>query len=197
MSEIILRSHLDNYFKMLTTDVVAQTKDWIECFVIGLNICPFAGLPFKKNLIRYSVIEASQLDTVMGQIEEEIKLLCHSDRNVIETSLLILPNINLPFLSFNDFNGLVLDLIEDLQLEDELQAVGFHSEFQYADSLSHDLSNYTNRSPYPMIHLLREVSVAQVADEATGMDISNRNMELLRGMNKSTILEILNSKSAG
>ena len=154
---------------------LVQTKRWIEKIVIGLNLCPFAKKPFFDGQISYKVNQEDQLVPLVNEvIEESMKLNSTTD---FETSLIILPGISLTFENFNDF---ILDLQELLDKDQEYQMklIAFHPEFRYADSQPDETANATNRSPYPMIHILKKSSLEIAKNsqiDIPGLLINNKN----------------------
>ena len=137
---------------------INETRDWISKMVLGLNLCPFAHRPFNEDLIRYTVLEADR--TAIEQINQEIKLLIDAELDDMETSLIILPQ-EIGFIPYLNLIDQIEKLIIDQDLEGIVQVASFHPEYQFQDLSSEDVRNYTNRSPYPMIHLLREESVTR------------------------------------
>ena len=137
---------------------INETRDWISKMVLGLNLCPFAHRPFNEDLIRYTVLEADR--AAIEQINQEIKLLIDAELDDMETSLIILPQ-EIGFIPYLNLIDQIEKLIIDQDLEGIVQVASFHPEYQFQDLSSEDVRNYTNRSPYPMIHLLREESVTR------------------------------------
>lgn len=162
--------------------VIAQTRDWIEQAVIGLNLCPFAKAPYASNRIRYCVSDAESTDGLLVDLSRELLGLQDADPMACETTLLIHPRALTDFLDYNDFLDEADALLESLGLTGEIQVATFHPRYQFAGSGPDDIENYTNRSPYPMLHLLRESSVERAVDAAGDevAAIGERNMETLR-----------------
>ncbi len=161
--------------------VIAETRDWIEKAVIGLNLCPFAKTVYVKNRIRYCVSEARSEDALLADLSRELRTLHGADPQTCETVLLIHPRALTDFLDFNDFLGKAEATVEALGFTGELQIASFHPRYQFAGSGPGDIENYTNRSPYPMLHLLRESSVERAAAATPDIAaIPARNMETLR-----------------
>lgn len=161
--------------------IVNETRRWIVSFVIDLGLCPFAERFFKAETIRYAVTDAADEESLLRDLGRELRTLVAAPRTEIETTLLIHPNALAEFLSYNDFLDRAEALLAALALEGVVQIAGFHPRYQFADTAPDDVENYTNRSPYPMLHLLREESVSEVAgDEETLLAIPERNMETLR-----------------
>jgi uncharacterized protein len=166
--------------------VVEQTKEWIQKAVIGLNLCPFAKPVFTQNLIRYALSEATNEEELLEELASELQLLTQTDASEIETTLLIHPKLLTEFLEFNDFLGVAESLLTEMELDGVIQIASFHPQFQFADTKPDDITNYTNRSPYPILHLLREASVSKAVDTFPGVeDIPDKNIETLRNLGLS------------
>jgi uncharacterized protein len=163
--------------------VIKQTKEWIEKAVIGLNLCPFAKPVFTQNLIRYSISKATNEEELLGELSSELLLITQTEPKEIETTLLILPEFLTEFLEFNDFLGLGENLLSEMELEGIIQIASFHPQFQFAGTKPDDITNYTNRSPYPILHLLREDSVSKAVDSFPGVnEIPDKNIETLTNL---------------
>ncbi len=165
-----------------TATVIARTREWVEKAVIGLNLCPFAKAVYADDRIRYYVSAAQSEDALLTDLSRELLALQAADPQTCETTLLIHPCALDDFLDYNDFLGAAEAAVEALGLTGEIQLASFHPRYQFAGSGPDDIENYTNRSPYPMLHLLRESSVER-AVEAAGEEVAaigERNMETLR-----------------
>ncbi|MNR88101.1 hypothetical protein D3C72_190310 [compost metagenome] len=162
-------------------EVIAATQAWLERAVIGLNLCPFAKSVYVKQQIRYTVSDAQDTEALLQQLKSELQFLQASDPAAIDTTLLILPDVLDDFLDYNDFLDVADTAIEELGLDGEIQIASFHPDYQFAGSKTDDIENYTNRSPYPILHLLRETSIERaVAAFPEAEDIYEKNMETLR-----------------
>lgn len=139
--------------------VLAETAAWVDQVVIGLNLCPFAKAVQVKNQVRYVVSEATDEETLLDQLREEMNRLVATDPSEVDTTLLIHPGVLNDFIDFNDFLGLAEEALEDLGHEGVLQVASFHPQYQFEGTDPDDVTNATNRSPYPTLHLLREESV--------------------------------------
>jgi len=163
--------------------VIAATRMWLERAVIGLQLCPFAASVYRDGRVRF---RCSEQDTPLGLLEDlraELLNLQAADPGDCETCLLIHPRVLTDFGAFNDFLGDVDALLVALDLEGELQVASFHPDYQFADTDVDDIENYTNRSPYPVLHLLRESSIERVlADFPDPSVIYRRNIERLRAL---------------
>lgn len=139
--------------------VLAETAAWVDQVVIGLNLCPFAKAVQVKDQIRYVISEATDEETLLDQLRAEMERLVATDPSEVDTTLLIHPWVLNDFIDFNDFLGLAEEALEDLGHEGVLQVASFHPLYQFEGTDPDDVTNATNRSPYPTLHLLREESV--------------------------------------
>lgn len=162
-------------------EIVKTTRRWLEKAVIGLNLCPFAKPVHVRDQIRYVVTEAETPEELLADLVDELQTLAAAEPEEIETTLLIHPGVLNDFLDYNDFLGVAEDTVAGLGLEGVLQVASFHPDYQFAGTEPDDVTNYTNRSPYPTLHLLREASVERaVASVSDASEIYERNMETLR-----------------
>lgn len=160
---------------------IEDTRRWIERAVIGLNLCPFARRVFDGGLIRFAVTDAPDAGTLREVLAAELKHLAATPATAIETAFLIHPHALAAFLDYNDFIAEGDRLVAELGLEGVIQIAGFHPQYQFAGTRPDDVENYTNRSPFPMVHLLREDSITAVNDDPEKLaDIPRRNVETLR-----------------
>ena len=165
----------------LDDQIIVETQAWIEKAVIGLNLCPFAKAVYIKQQIRYVVSAAKEVDALVTELESELKTLQAADPSKIDTTLLIIPHALSDFLDYNDFLTVADNLLEDLELDGEIQIASFHPDYQFAGTGENDIENYTNRSPYPILHLLREASIERAVDAFPEAEmIFEKNMETLR-----------------
>jgi uncharacterized protein len=139
--------------------IIAETRAWVTHAVVGLNLCPFARAVQVKNQIRCVVSEATHIDALMAQLCEEMHFLAEADAAKVETTLLVHPQVLTDFLDFNDFLELADAALEELGYDGVLQVASFHPQFQFDGTEPDDVTNATNRAPYPTLHLLREGSV--------------------------------------
>jgi len=178
--------------------VVDHTRRWINAMVIGLNLCPFARRVYMADTIAYVVTDAEHEQTLLTALAVELEILATSSIERIETTMLIHPRALKNFRDYNDFLDRGDRLIGELGLRGTIQLASFHPEYQFADTNFDAVENYTNRSPYPMLHLLREASFAQAADDPEALfDIPRRNSESLRAIGREKILEILEALKGG
>ncbi|HEX4328404.1 MAG TPA: DUF1415 domain-containing protein [Burkholderiales bacterium] len=160
---------------------VAATRAWVEKAVVGLNLCPFARAVFLDERIRYSVSAASDADALVADLAREINTLMEADPAQSETTLLIHPRVMGDFLDYNDFLDIADATIEALGYTGELQVASFHPQYQFAGTAPEDIENYSNRSPYPTLHLLREESIERAVEAMPDTDaIYENNIETLK-----------------
>ncbi|MDY0977050.1 DUF1415 domain-containing protein [Massilia sp. CFBP9012] len=144
--------------------IVAATRKWLERAVIGLNLCPFAKSVHVKEQVRYVVSNATTPEQLLETLMDELQRLSDTSPEQIDTTLLIHPFVLNDFEDYNEFLDVADVAVEDMQLDGELQVASFHPDYQFADSDANDIANYTNRAPYPILHLLREDSIARAVD---------------------------------
>jgi len=144
--------------------VRAETRAWLEQIVIGLGLCPFAKPVHVKGQIRYFVSAAESPEQLLEDLLAELRGLSAAEPDEIDTTLLIHPRVFPDFLDYNDFLGVTELGLEELGLEGEIQIASFHPHYLYAGNEPHDLANCVTRSPYPMLHLLREASVDRAVE---------------------------------
>jgi hypothetical protein len=162
-------------------NAIAATRHWLERAVIGLNLCPFAKAVHLKQQIRWVESPAVDAAGLLEDLVDELQHLAASDAATIETTLLIHPQVLKAFLDFNDFLDVADAAVRRLGLEGVIQVASFHPDYQFAGTAPDDVENLTNRSPYPMLHLLREDSIAKaVAAFPDAATIYERNIETVR-----------------
>ena len=160
--------------------VIAATEQWLEKAVIGLNLCPFAKAVHVKKQVRYVVSEATAPEELLEDLIKELELLAAEDAEVVDTTLLIHPLVLQDFEDYNEFLDVADAALEELKLDGELQVASFHPAYQFADTDKNDISNYTNRSPYPTLHLLREASIDRAVEAfPEAADIFEKNIETM------------------
>ena len=162
------------------SDVIGNTVRWLERAVIGLNLCPFAKAVHVKGQIRYVVSEATTPEALADDLQRELEFLAEASAELVDTTLLIHPRALTDFLDFNDFLEVADGIVDELELDGILQVASFHPQFQFDGTEPDDITNYTNRAPYPMLHLLREDSVERaVAAFPDEMAIAETNIGTL------------------
>ena len=167
-------------------NAIHQTRVWLEKAVIGLNLCPFAKTVHAKDQIRWVLSPAQDADSLLAEMVAEMQLLAAADPQVIDTTLIVHPQVLGDFADFNDFLDAAESALEQLGLEGTLQIASFHPDYCFAGTRSSDVSNCTNRSPYPTLHLLREDSVARaVAAFPQAEAIYERNIVTLKKLGRA------------
>ena len=166
--------------EITSTDPIADTRRWLERAVIGLNLCPFAKAVYVKQQVRFVLSDASTPEALLEQLAEELLLLRDTPASETDTTLIVHPDVLQDFLDYNDFLDNADAAVEALDLGGILQVASFHPAYQFAGTAPQDISNYTNRAPYPTLHLLREDSVSRaVAAFPEADSIVDRNIETL------------------
>lgn len=156
--------------------IVSQTIAWIKSVVIGCNFCPFAAKAMLRKSIRYVVLPNASIENTLEVLNEELQFLDVSED--IETTLIIMPDDFAGFESYLDLVGIAEEFISLQGYDGVYQIAGFHPEYRFADSDDDDAANYTNRSVYPMLHILREESITKaIEDYPDVVGIPQRNIE--------------------
>ncbi|MBU2874982.1 DUF1415 domain-containing protein [Marinobacter salexigens] len=170
--------------------VIPATRKWVEDVVIGYNLCPFAKRELVKDRVRFVVTEANNEDELLQALQTELLRL--DDEPEIETTLLIHPQALQDFPDYNEFLGAADGLLTYLDMEGIYQVASFHPDYQFADTAPDAAENYTNRSPFPMLHLLREASLEAAIDNHPDVDgIPPRNIELMNKLGAEKMRDIL------
>jgi hypothetical protein len=160
--------------------IIDDTRNWVVKAVIGLNLCPFAKAVHVNERIRYVVSDATEPEALLKDLARELLALNRADPEQIDTTLLIHPGVLTDFLDFNDFLEAADALVEELKLDGILQIADFHPGYQFDGSAADDIANYSNRSPYPTLHLLREESIARAVESMPDTaSIYENNVETL------------------
>lgn len=139
--------------------IIAETRAWVDRAVIGLNLCPFAKAVQVKELVRYVVSAATDSAMLLNDLRDELQTLAAADPAKLDTTLLIHPQVLTDFLDFSHFLLAADRVLKTLGLTGTLQIANFHPDYQFADTAADDVTNATNCSPYPTLHLLREESI--------------------------------------
>lgn len=165
--------------------VVQDTVRWLERAVIGLNLCPFAKGVHTKGQIHYVVSTATDAEALAHDLARELEALAEISPEQRDTTLLMAPDCLQDFLDFNDFLAVADGLLESLDLGGILQIASFHPQFQFAGTAEDDVTNCTNRAPYPTLHLLREDSIDRAVEAfPEAEEIFERNIEVLEKLGK-------------
>lgn len=174
---------------MNQSDIISATRNWVDTVVVGLNFCPFAKRELVKGRVRFTVCEATNEEELLQHLQQELQRL--DNEPDLETTLLIHPYALGDFMRYNEFLEQANSLLVVLDREGVYQVASFHPHYQFAGTGLDDAENYTNRSPYPMLHLLREASLEVAIDHYPNVDdIPDRNIELTQklGVQKMRVL---------
>lgn len=173
-------------------DPITLTRQWVERVVIGLNLCPFAKAVQVRGQVRYALSDARDADALLGDLAGELARLRDTPAEVLDTTLLVHPHVLQDFLDYNDFLDLADAAVEGLGLEGVIQVASFHPDYRFADSQAEDIENHTNRSPFPMLHLLREDSIDRAVAAYPEPDaIIGRNQARLRELGHAGLRRVL------
>lgn len=169
-----------------STLVIADTMAWLERAVIGLNLCPFAKSVHVKGQVHYAVSAAHSPQALLKDLIFELKQLVAQDAKARDTTLLIAPECLHDFLDFNDFLAEADQALVDLDLDGVLQIASLHPRYQFAGTTEDDITNYTNRSPYPTLHLLREDSIDRAVEAFPSAEaIFETNMQTMEELGQA------------
>lgn len=172
--------------------VVLAVRKWVETLVVGMNLCPFAKRELVKNRVRFVATAATTQEQLLQVLRAELELL--NTDSAIETTLLIHPDVLQNFYDFNDFLHDADSLLVEMEEEGIYQIASFHPDYRFGGTSPSDAENYTNRSPYPVLHLLREDSLERViADYPNVDDIPQRNIELMNELGRDKLQALLKS----
>ena len=175
--------------------VVHDTQRWIDAVVVNLNLCPFAKRELDRGSVRFVVCEGDE-EALLHSLQAELELL-ESDAE-IETTLIIHPNALTDFPEYNDFLSLAEGLLRELGFDGVVQIASFHPDYQFAETSFNDAENYSNRSPYPMLHLLRESSVSRAVESHPNIDaVPENNIATLQALGSPALQELLKGISGG
>ncbi len=168
-------------------DAIVQTKYWVEHAVVGLNLCPFAKSVLHTPRLRWVASDARTEDALLADLDAELSYFAQQDSKTLETTLLIHPYVLTDFMAFNDFNEIIDALILAREEEGIFQVAQFHPQFQFSDTQANAPENYTNRAPFPTLHLLREESLSEALETFPNPDsIFENNIQTMQklGLNK-------------
>lgn len=169
-----------------TDAAINAVRIWLEKAVIGLNLCPFAKSVYVRHRIRFAVSQAITAEALTSDLMQELAHLQSSDPAILDTTLLIHPCVLRDFDDYNQYLDVADAVLDEMGLVGELQIASFHPDYQFAGSAVDDISNYTNRSPYPILHLLRESSIeAAIGSHPDPDSIYQANIALLRRIGKA------------
>ena len=171
-------------------EVIGPVRRWVETLVVGLNLCPFAKREWVKNRVRCTVSEATTEEQLLVDLQAELELLNRDD--AVETTLLIHPRVLKEFYDYNQFLDYADSLLVQMRLDGVYQIASFHPDYQFGGTEPDDVENYTNRSPYPLLHLIREESLERAISNYPDPDqIPERNIELLNSLGRDKMRALL------
>ncbi|MDO3384508.1 DUF1415 domain-containing protein [Gilvimarinus sp. SDUM040013] len=174
----------------MNDEIVRPVRQWVESFVVGMDLCPFAKRELVANRVRFAVSDSTVQDQLLLDLRSELERLL-TDAS-IETTLLIHPYVLSDFYDYNQFLGDVDNLLVGMQLEGVFQVASFHPDYQFGGTSVDDAENYTNRSPYPILHILREASLEKAIEHYGDVDkIPERNIEKMNTLGVSRLRELL------
>lgn len=161
--------------------VETRVRQWLEKAVIGLNLCPFAKSVYMKEQVRIAISDAQDVQVLTATLQDELQMLVDTPPAQIDTTLLVIPCMFEEFHAFNDYLDIADAVLDSMELIGEIQIASFHPLYQFADTEVDDVSNYTNRAPYPVLHLLREDSLDKAAAQYPDPSvIFERNIQVVR-----------------
>jgi uncharacterized protein len=176
--------------RMSETEVISATRNWVENVVVGYNLCPFAKKELVRDRVRFVVSDAADEDTLLQALHSELQRL--DEEPEVETTVLIHPGVLQDFEAYNEFLDAADGLLAYLDMEGVYQIASFHPDYQFAGTDPESAENYTNRSPYPMLHLLREASLEAAIESHPDVDgIPGRNIKLTEELGVETMREAL------
>ncbi|KMV31869.1 DUF1415 domain-containing protein [Photobacterium swingsii] len=165
------------------SNVAQVVQQWLEDVVIGLNLCPFAAKPNRNKQIKIHVSEHNDEAALLEDIYQELRHLDETPATELETTLVVAPNMLADFDDYNQFLDLVEGLVTQLNKQGIYQIASFHPDYQFYGTEADDAENLTNRSPYPIFHLIREESMEKVLKHYPDPEgIPERNIECVENL---------------
>ncbi|TAH42889.1 MAG: DUF1415 domain-containing protein [Betaproteobacteria bacterium] len=163
--------------------IIDDVRTWLDEVVIGLNLCPFAARPRDEKRVRIAVSHAKTEEALLDDLQRELELLADTPVAELETTLLVIADMLEDFGDYNDFLDAVDIWLEQFGWEGELQVASFHPHYQFADTDPDDAGNLTNRSPWPLLHIIREESLEKAIEHFPDVDgIPGRNIERMEAL---------------
>ena len=173
---------------MRIDQIEQQVRQWLEQVVIGLNLCPFAGAPYRNGQVRISISEATNDETLLAHVQNELALIDQTPATQLETTLLVVPSMLADFDAYNQFLTPVDALLRHGGWEGKFQIASFHPRYQFRGTKGDDASNLTNRSPWPILHIIREASIDRaLADYPEPDSIPERNIRTMKSLSPQEI----------
>ena len=163
--------------------IIADVEQWLDEVVIGLDLCPFAARPRREKRVRIAVSHATTAEALLDDLQAELERLSDTPVAELETTLLAIPDMLEDFADYNDFLDAVDLWVEQFGWEGELQVASFHPQYQFADTEADDPGNLTNRSPWPLLHIIREESLEKAIEHYPDVDrIPERNIARMQAL---------------
>ena len=172
---------------------IKDVERWLDEVVIGLNFCPFAAKPHRNEQVRFVTSKATSEELLLTDLQDELTLLDQTPSSKIETTLLIVPEMLSDFHDYNQFLELVDELLVQFEWEGIFQVASFHPDYCFADAEPDSVDNLTNRSPYPILHILREDSIEKALENiADPGEVYKRNIETMKTLSSEQIKMLFN-----
>jgi hypothetical protein len=163
--------------------IIADVRSWVDEVVIGLDLCPFAARPRDEKRLRIAVSHATTEEALLDDLQAELERLADTPAEELETTLLAIPDMLENFAGYNDFLDAVELWLEQFGWEGELQVASFHPDYQFADTEPDDAGNLTNRSPWPLLHIIREDSLEKAIEHYPDVEgIPDRNIRRMKAL---------------
>lgn len=163
--------------------IIDDVRQWLDEVVIGQQLCPFAAKPRDENRVRIALSHATDEEALLKDLQAELERLSDTPAAELETTLLAIPDLLEDFEDYNDFLDLVDMWLEQFGWEGEMQVASFHPHYQFADTEADDAGNLTNRSPWPLLHIIREESLEQALEHFPDAEaIPERNIKRMRAL---------------
>lgn len=173
------------------SQVVNSVERWLTSIVIELNLCPFANQEYRSDRVRIKESLAASEEDLLKDLVVEMSLL--KRRPEVETTLLIHPNVLTDFVVFNQYLGFIESVLEAMDLQGVFQIASFHPDYQFSGTEADDVSNFTNRSPYPILHILREESLERAIESHPNTEnIPVKNIRLMKSLGHEHMTRLLN-----
>jgi len=169
-------------------NAISDIETWLDNVVIGLNLCPFAAIPRENDQVRFTVSQALTEEVLLADLHAELTFMSQTPASDVETSLLIVPDMLAKFDDYNQFLDLVDELLEEFEWDGIFQIASFHPDYCFAETKPDSTENLTNRSPYPILHIIREASLEKALAKMMSPDeIYKRNIETMHNLSAEKI----------
>lgn len=177
-------------FKFPPEQAPTLTQEWVEAIVVGLNLCPFAAPEVKNKAIRYAVSHGGKAEAVVQDFLTELDKIQNAEETELSTTLLCFTQVADEFEEFLDILDICQQNLENSGLDGVFQLASFHPEYCFSGVDKDDITNWTNRAPFPTIHLIREGQMSRVLTHYKNPDeIPERNMALMETLGKEGLIQ--------